>query len=167
MNTNNSVNKITNFVMAKVVNTPEDNTPERELLLQMIKGLGQQLSLFNMAYFSTTNRNNIQNAIRRKVHELSQNSYIISPQSDQELMIIMRQIYIEHSMHFEDIALIRKEIQKLNNIVVDKSVVMIIRSIAGYMKFLADQASPLTLLEPPKNTTNAGKRGEELFPLNM
>lgn len=166
ININNSLNAqklVPNFTMAEIVDT-HDDTPETEITLQMIKGLGQQLSTLNMAYFSKSNRNNIQNAIRRRVYELSNGKYIISPQNEQELMIIMREIYIENSLNYTDEQMIRSEIEKLNNIVIDKSVVMIIRSISGYFQFLADQNTSLKPMEPPVYSSRSGQRGEEIFP---
>jgi hypothetical protein len=150
-NSLNSPQQINNFVLADLSDFPDD-TPEEEITYQLIKGLGQTLNPINMAFFSRTNREIIQNAIRRRVYTISKGKYNIAPQHEQELMIIMREIYKEP-------VLAREHIRNLNEMIIDRCVVQVIRTISGYMQYLADQSRGIQPMSKPLFTSRTGTRG--------
>ena len=57
----------------------------------------QETSKLNQLFFSKKNMENIQNMIRYQVFLKSDKKFIIDRQSDIELEIIMRSIYLQHS----------------------------------------------------------------------
>jgi hypothetical protein len=98
------------------------------------------------------------------VYEVSESRYLISNQNDQELMIIMREIYKDASkMSVDSDAEIRDEIQKLNTIVIEKCVMSIMKSIPFYFNYLADNNTNPMPHERPVDTNSAGTKGDAFF----
>ena len=118
-------------------------------------------NLLNTNYFSQRNRDNIHNAIRRNVYEISKGKYLIGRQSDQELSNIMRYIYVEHSVNAIDHtnpSLITQQIKFLNNLVIKEAVTKILPSIDFYQYYLQDKFSERSLFDIPKNPSVFGTK---------
>uniref|UniRef100_A0A6C0CQC1 Minor capsid protein P8 central region domain-containing protein n=1 Tax=viral metagenome TaxID=1070528 RepID=A0A6C0CQC1_9ZZZZ len=88
------------------------------------------------AFFSAENVQILQNGIRAGVYKMSQGQYIIGTQSEDELRIVMRSIFLQYSQNLP--TNIKEQIAKLNNLVLDYSVRQVYGSAQGYMKYKYD-----------------------------
>jgi hypothetical protein len=116
----------------------------------------QETSMLNHLFFSKKNMENIQNMIRYKVYEKSEKKYIIDKQSDIELEIVMRSIYLQHSPNLPN--KIKEQIAYLNKLVSDWCVEQILPEVYqyfGYMKEIEYMPIPIDL---PLNLSSQGSR---------
>lgn len=107
-------------------------------------------------FLSESNINRIQNLILQKVKE--QSGFEIARQSDRELQIIMRSIYLQYGRNPEDSQLIVDEITRLNNKVMEYCVPNIISNIQQYLRYKQDASSLPVPLERAKNISNKGTK---------
>jgi hypothetical protein len=128
---------------------------KHEVNNELFRGI-QEPNLLNTAFFSLRNRQNIQNGIRRHVYEISQEKYLIGPQSDQELMNIMRYIFLEHSLN--SMQNIKEQIKDLNDRIIKESVLKILPNIKFHQYYLNDNFAGRTLMERPKNLSVYGTK---------
>jgi len=116
----------------------------------------QETSKLNQLFFSKKNMENIQNMIRYNVYLKSENKFIIDKQSDIELEIIMRAMYLQYSPNLPN--QITEQIKYLNKLVCDWSVEQIIPEVQqyfGYMKEIEYMPMPIDL---PLNLSSKGSR---------
>ena len=116
----------------------------------------QETSLLNQLFFCKKNMNTIQDMIRFNVYEKSDKKYIIDRQSDIELEIIMRSIYLQHSPNLPD--KIKEQLKYLNNLVSNWCVEKIIPEVQqynGYIKEIEYMPLPIDL---PLNLSSKGSR---------
>ena len=118
-------------------------------------------NLLNTAFFSKRNRDNVHNAIRRHVYEISQEKYLIARQSDEALAIIMRYTYKEYSLN--SMNNVKEQIKNLNERVIKESVSKILPSIRFYKYYLSDKFSERTLFDIPTNPSTYGTKGAPFF----
>tara|TARA_B100001559_G_scaffold199434_1_gene166812 strand:- start:329 stop:754 length:426 start_codon:yes stop_codon:yes gene_type:complete len=99
------------------------------------------------------------NSIRDKYN------YNISKQSKNELLIIMRSIYLNNcTNNFSNKNEIKKELNKLNELVINYSVNNIIKNIKSYELYLDKINNNLNPIDLPKPTTVKGDNILELKP---
>jgi hypothetical protein len=116
----------------------------------------QETSTLNQLFFSKKNMEIIQNMIRYNVYEKSEKKYIIDKQSDIELEIIMRSIYLQHSPNLPNKT--KEQIAYLNKLVSDWSVEQILPEVNqyfGYIKEIEYMPMPIDL---PLNLSSKGSR---------
>ena len=116
----------------------------------------QETSKLNQLFFSKKNMENIQNMIRYQVFLKSDKKFIIDRQSDIELEIIMRSIYLQHSPNLPNKTI--EQIEYLNKLVSDWCVEQIIPEInqyIGYIKEIEYMPLPIDL---PLNLSSKGSR---------
>jgi hypothetical protein len=116
----------------------------------------QETSTLNQLFFSKKNMDIIQNMIRYTVYEKSEKKFIIDRQSEVELEIVMRSIYLQHSPNLPN--KIKEQIQYLNKLVSDWCSGQIIPEVSqyfGYMKELEYMPVPIDL---PLNLSSKGSR---------
>lgn len=87
-------------------------------------------------FFSRTNIDALQEAIRYQVYVKSCKKHVIGKQSETELKIIMRAIYLQHAQHRHYDVL--PEIRRLNQLVLDFAVPRILQEINMYMTYKRD-----------------------------
>ena len=123
----------------------------------------QELSPLSKNYFSKNNIDKLQNLIINQVRIVSNNEYNIGRQSDTQLQIIMRSIYLTHSKNLN--VNIGQQINELNQIVVDEAVKQIIPHIKQYLGYLKDITTPRTFMNHPKSVSSKGDNslGSGLF----
>lgn len=90
----------------------------------------------SQVFFSQTNIDALQEAIRYQVYLKSCKKHTISRQSDTELKIIMRAIYLDNAKHRDYDIL--PEVRRLNQIVLEFAVPRILREISMYMTYKSD-----------------------------
>ena len=96
-------------------------------------------NLLSRLFFSAENIQIIQNGLRAGVYRLSKGDYVIPPQNQDALKIIMRSIYLQYARHHpHDLT---KQIEDLNNLVWDYSIPFVYNESKAYVKYLVDQST--------------------------
>tara|TARA_B100001093_G_scaffold507866_1_gene569080 strand:- start:2130 stop:2630 length:501 start_codon:yes stop_codon:yes gene_type:complete len=108
----------------------------------------------SVLFFSKENIKIIQNAIKKGVYDRSNNQFMIGEQSDDELKIIMRSIYLQNS---ENLPInITEQISTLNSLVLKYAIKQIYDAAVSYLKFRQDVSTMYTLPNHPVNSSNKG-----------
>ena len=104
------------------------------------------------AFFSKENKKILQNGIRAGVYSMSKGKYTIAEQSEDNLNMIMRAMYLQFSANQPDH--ISKQIQALNTSVLNYCIPQIYGEAVGYLKYLHDAS---TLVVPIANPIYTSK----------
>tara|TARA_Y100000768_G_scaffold387400_1_gene378549 strand:+ start:1006 stop:1440 length:435 start_codon:yes stop_codon:yes gene_type:complete len=103
-------------------------------------------NLLNDIFFSDVNINLLQNQIIKNVKD--KKNYIISKQSKKDLIVIMRNVYLNNAKHnYKTKEELKKEIKNLNKNSVKHCVGIIIKNIDNYIFYLNDINTPNYLKE--------------------
>lgn len=135
------------------IESKRGNTTYKNEALKSILGKSK---LHNL-YFSKTNIDNIQAMIRREIWIQSNKKHKISRQSDNELKIIMRSIFLQNGKH--QCNNIIEQIKDLNQLVLEYCIPNILSNIELYLGYKKDTSFLPVPLEPPKNMSVVGLRG--------
>lgn len=148
--------------------TPDDTSISGSNTRFMFKNLYSETPL-TFLFFSNKNIDNVQNLLKMIVHR--ETGYIIDNQSVNELMIIMRSIFLEYSLHPPLIdekmsdkqrsdLLIKytNEVFRLNQIVVNEIVPKVISQIQQYVDYLRDASQQPYQMDKPKNESVKGQK---------
>ena len=119
----------------------------------------QGTNVLNTAFFSQRNINNIQKQIQKKV--LDTTNYKIGRQSDLQLQIIMRSIYLQYSKNLN--CDYTSQIRDLNKKVTDYSVDRIVVEISQFLEYRNEVSRIPDPISLPKNLSNAGEKSSSLF----
>lgn len=99
------------------------------------------------AFFSSKNIQIIQNAIRANIYKISNGEYIISQQDCDTLKIIMRGVFLQHSMNMQ--SNYTEQISQLNEMVIEFSVKQLVGEIESYLKYKRDVSTLATPMPLP------------------
>jgi hypothetical protein len=126
-------------------------------------------TLLTFLFFSKTNIDNIQDILKFVVHR--ETKYIIDNQSVNELLIVMRALFLEYSLHPKLITeemsdkerseLLKKytiEVERLNMIVINQVVPKIISQIQQYVDYLRDASEQPYYMDKPQNDSVKGQK---------
>lgn len=126
-------------------------------------------TLLTYLFFSEKNINNIQDVIKYLVHE--ETKFVVDKQSYNELLIVMRSIFLEYSAHpkliettmsvEEKNALYKKytnEVKRLNEIVINTIVPKVVSQMIQYMGYLKDISQQPQYMERPSSNSIKGER---------
>lgn len=126
-------------------------------------------TLLTRLFFSSSNVNNLQKVIRFIIHRETGES--IDNQSNNELLIIMRSLFLEYSAHptlvdermskEEKTKLYNKyteEVKRLNEIVINTVVPKVMSQMQQYLDYLRDASQQPYQMNSPTNTNIAGER---------
>jgi hypothetical protein len=114
------------------------------------------LTPLNYAYFSPQNVKIVQNAIRYEVYKRTNDKHVIGEQSNTELSIVMRSVYLQFGKNLP--TNIPEQIQELNQAVVELVVPKIIVQIQQYEKYLLDISNPYKIMDRPSNQNVHGEK---------
>ena len=117
-------------------------------------------TVLSKAFFSKENIQIIQNGIRYGVYHKSNNQYLVGEQDCDSLKIIMRSIYLQHSVNLDHD--IQGQIQALNKLVLEYCVHHVYSEAQGYMKYLYDVSTLAVPLSTPVMTTQNDKRNYKM-----
>uniref|UniRef100_A0A6C0KU12 Minor capsid protein P8 central region domain-containing protein n=1 Tax=viral metagenome TaxID=1070528 RepID=A0A6C0KU12_9ZZZZ len=107
-------------------------------------------------FFSTQNINALQEAIRYRVYIESNRKYTIGRQSDQELKIIMRSIYLQYSQNLDTDCI--GQTRALNQRVLDSAVPEVLSNLYQYETYRKDASTlPMPLDRAPLLSTRGTK----------
>lgn len=126
-------------------------------------------TLLTLLFFSDENIANIQKLIRMLVFKHTEQ--VIDNQSETELLIVMRSVFLEYSAHPELIdesmpqkqkkLLYKKytrEVARLNEIVVNMTVPDVVSQVRQYFDYLRDASQQPYQIATPQNDSVAGAR---------
>jgi hypothetical protein len=146
--------------------------PEYQMFYQKGEGLNEfkndaiktilQKNPLSDVFFSKVNIDYLQNQIMQRVYNLSGGRHKIGRQSDTELEIVMRSIYLQFSLNQPDN--IREQVRDLDEMVISEVVPGILSAIEQYIKY---QEAISTIPDPillPKNETIKGQKSLQLPP---
>ena len=139
----------------KDMNMIEGNKPNNNFQVESLYGI-QETSKLNQLYFSKKNMDIIQNNIRYTVYNKTNKKHIIDKQSDIELQIIMRSMYLQHSPNLE--YNYKEQLEYLNKLVVDWSVEKIIPQLEQYIGYLKEVEYMPMPIDLPVNLSSKGSR---------
>ena len=106
-------------------------------------------------YFSQSNIDLLQDSIIEGVFKIT-NGIKISKQSEDELLIIMRSIYLQHSKNNN--SNISQQIHELNKLVLDYSIPNIHSSIKQYQGYMNDITKKQYVMDKPESVTIKGDK---------
>lgn len=107
-------------------------------------------------FFSPENMQIIQNGIRAGVYKMSHGQYVVGQQSQDELRIIMRSIFLQYSQNLP--TNIKEQIALLNNYVLDYAVGQVYGEAQGYMKYKYDISNMYEPISRPIMSKNNDKQ---------
>lgn len=108
------------------------------------------------AFFSNNNMGRIQKQLIYRVYVASGGKYQISPQSNTELQVIMRAMYLQYAKNLP--YKIEAQINELNRQVVEFCLPKVISEIKQYMFYVNDIQRLPAQIPLPINVSNAGTR---------
>jgi hypothetical protein len=114
----------------------------------------------NQAYFSPANFQIVQNKIRREVYERSNGEFLIDPQSSDQLMTVMRAMYLQYGKNQE--TNIPGQIAELNELVAEWCVPKIIAEASMYKTYLHDIQNMPVPLSRPVYISQSGSKSQTL-----
>ena len=103
------------------------------------------------AFFSTQNQQVLQNGIRAGVYQLSNKQYVISQQSNQNLLMIMRAMFLEHCQNRP--SHLKEQVEELNRYVLEYCIPRIYGEAKGYITYLKDASTLVVPLSNPVHTS--------------
>ena len=107
-------------------------------------------------FFSQKNMDALQNGIRYLVYKKSAGKLVIDKQSDNELLVIMRSIYLQYCAHkpFNVI----EQVRELNSKVLDYAVPVVLTELNQYVNYTNDASKLPIPLEHSKNVSPKGTK---------
>lgn len=133
----------------------EEVKPSLNFNEEAVKGTHQDNDI-SRVFFSESNINVVQDAIRYQVYIKSCKKHIIDRQSDNELKLIMRATYLENARHATRDIL--AEIKRLNSIVLEFCVPRILQEINIYMHYRDDISHLPVPLERGQFSSSKGQK---------
>jgi len=126
---------------------------------EAVRTILQRNPLSNV-FFSRENIDYLQNKIIKQVYDLSGGKHKIGRQSDTELQLVMRSIYLQFSLN--QMCNIREQIRQLDESVVNAVVPGILSAISQYIKYREDISTIPSPIQLPKSLTTKGDRTLEM-----
>jgi hypothetical protein len=116
----------------------------------------QETSKLNQLFFSKKNMDIIQNMVRYNVYLKSENKFVIDKQSDIELEIIMRSIYLQHSPNLPNKT--KEQLEYLNGLVRDWCTEQILPEVNQYLGYLKEIEYMPVPIDLPLDVSSKGSR---------
>lgn len=107
-------------------------------------------------YFSQVNVDFIQNQIIERVYKKSKGKHVISKQSEDELIIVMRSIYLQYGKNAE--SNLQQQINSLNERVLDYCVDNVMMNIEQHYAYLKDLTKEQEIMEKPQYVHIKGEK---------
>ncbi len=164
-----SLNNTTNLPSPQSFSlTPDDTKISKSNTRFLFRNLYGDTLLTDL-FFSDTNIENLQKLL--KLYVFKESKEIIDFQSNRELMIVMRSIFLEYSLHppllnenmskeEHDRLLLKykKEVKRLNELVINDILPRVLSQLQQYLRYLEDASTQPTQMELPENVSIAGER---------
>jgi hypothetical protein len=114
----------------------------------------------NQTFFSPANVQIVQNKLRYDVYQRSSGEFLIDEQSVDELLIVMRAMYLQYGKNQND--RVREQVMELNQIVADWCVPRILSECSMHKTYLHDIQHLPVPLEQPVHLTQKGTKSNTL-----
>jgi len=114
----------------------------------------------NQTFFSPANVRIIQNKLRRDVYDRSKGEFLIDDQSVDELLIVMRAMYLQYGKNQPE--RIREQIMELNQIVTDWCIPKILSECSMHKTYLHDIQNLPVPMEQPVHISQKGTKSGTL-----
>ena len=138
-----------------------DKIPANQCTTMREPTLGQwDETPLSKSYFSQNNIQLVQNGIRAGVFKKSNGQYTVAPQDCDALKIIMRSVFLQHSVNIDHD--IQGQISALNKLVLDYCIHHVYSEAQGYMKYLHDVSTLAVPLATPVMTTHNDRRNYKM-----
>lgn len=111
-------------------------------------------------FFSKTNLQALQDGIRYSVYNLSGGRHVIGEQSNEELVIIMKTMFLTHGKNL--MYNVVEQVRELNKKVLDHAVPDVIEQLDMYNQYRHDKAFLPTPIDRSVSTTKKGERSLEM-----
>ena len=122
-----------------------------------IGGLQMENGPVSLLFFSDDNMKRIQKQIKKEILRLSNGTFKMNvDQDEQDLLVAMRYIYIEHSQNLP--THIVRQVKILNRYLLNYIIPDIMTNIKQHYGYLQEISNPIRPLEQPLNVNNAGRR---------
>lgn len=131
-------------------------------------------TLLTSLFFSEQNTSNIQILIKRAIFK-ELNGIVIDDQSLEELLVVMRSVFLSESNHPPLIdketpqqelrklyTLYTKEVARLNSLVVNQAVPIILSYVKQYLIYESEIRNPIQIMEKPMATSIKGEKNLEM-----
>lgn len=128
---------------------------------EAIKGIHTDTDVSRI-FFSQQNIDELQNMMRYNIWILSEKQYLIDRQSDAELRLIMRSMYLQYCQHQQNN--INAQIKYLNKLVLDYCLPKILSEVKQYMKYRKDASG---LYRPIDRSINMSVKGSKTLELKQ
>lgn len=132
-----------------------DNVDNHDFQKQGIKNIHTENPISEL-FFSKHNISILQNGIRYAVFKRTSDLKIIDNQSENELLIVMRSIYLQYCKHRP--ADIISQVKELNTKVLDFAVPRVLVELNQYINYTKDASSLPIPLEHSKNVSLKGTK---------
>lgn len=126
---------------------------------EAIKGIHSDTEI-SMAYFSQKNIDELQNMLRYNIWIISEKQYVIGRQSDADLRLVMRSMYLQYCQHQKNN--IQAQVNYLNKLVLDYCLPKILSEVKQYMKYRQDASG---LYKPIDRSINMSVKGSKTLEL--
>lgn len=121
-----------------------------------------QHSDLSVLYFTQENIDYLQTQIIKRIYEKTSKKHLVGKQSEDELIIVMRSIYFQHSKNMRD--RLDQQINILNELVLEYCVDNVLTNLQQYVKYIHDITTDQPLMDKPVSTNIKGDKTLELRP---
>ena len=118
--------------------------------------LHQCVSELNAAFFNPCNVAHVQQEMRRAFYQRT--GYRIDVQREDDVITLMREAFLLNSRHLDTD--IPGQVKRLNEIVVDRALPMIARSVEARLAYVRDASQMYTVMARGESTTIHGQNAE-------
>jgi hypothetical protein len=139
--------------------TPYLKEKDNTIRKTVVKGIYDR-TLLSEVYFSPKNIQKVQNKLRYTIWKMSNKQFVIDEQNEDELIIVMRSIFLQYSRNLP--TNISEQIEELNNIVVDEISPDVLSQTKQYLRYLEDRNEPYRIMDRPQNVSSAGTKTLEI-----
>ena len=124
----------------------------------MLRSIAQQPSPLAAAFFGPRNVDDVQARLRAEL--LRRTGHRIDRQSDEQLLILMRNVFVQHAGHAGDVA---REVRRLGNLVLAQAIPIVASGLAQYLSYIRDASTLPPPLPHAQATSNKGSRSLQMF----
>ena len=133
----------------------QNNTGAINYKEEALRGI-QSKSTLSQVFFSKNNIDLLQNQIRYNVWLQSNKKHIIGRQSDTELEIVMRSIYLQYSKNLP--YNIKEQIKELNTMILDYCIPNILSEVEQYLSYKVNVSTLPEPISRPESLSSAGTK---------
>jgi len=130
--------------------TPQSVVSPREYarVQDMLRGIVEP-TVLSALLFSDANLKILQNMIRRAVYDQSHGKFLVAPQDETQLNVVIRAMYLQYSYNQQ--GNYPKQIEELNRKVADYCIKEILAQVQQYRGYIIDSSTLPVPMDLPKN----------------